>query len=99
LLPQLFVRVFKAVIWWMIIGWFGLPIAALGWLTGWLSVLWAAVHLAVVGRDERAWTFLEYGSTSLALLQAVILAVLDLTARRRRWRLELGLAASGRNES
>jgi hypothetical protein len=72
LFPRIFVRAFKAGIWLVIVMWFGLPMAALGWLTGWLSVAWAAVHLAFVRRDERAWTFLEYGSTSLALVLFIV---------------------------
>jgi hypothetical protein len=94
--------------------------AALGWLTGWLSVAWAAMHLAVVGRDDRAWTFFEYGSTALALvlfiacfsgvaffpwglaacvMQAVILTLLDLTVRRRKMPIDLGLVPSKGSES
>jgi hypothetical protein len=120
LFPLMMVRGFKACTWFVIIMWFGLPMAALGWLTGWLSVVWQAVHVGIVRRDERAWTFLEYGSTSLALLlfivcfsgvglfpwglaacamQAVILAVPDLTVRRRWMRMDLGFVASGSGES
>jgi hypothetical protein len=84
--------------------WFALPIVGLAYLTGWLSIAWAAVHVAIAGRGRRVWTFIEYGSTSMALLlfilnftaeklvpqglivvilQALLLTILDLTARKR----------------
>lgn len=52
--------------------WFGIPIVALAALTGWLSLAWAAGHLALARRGTRAWVFVEYGSTSMALLLFVV---------------------------
>lgn len=48
--------------------WFGAPILILAALTGWLSLAWAAGHVALARRGTRAWTFVEYGSTSMALV-------------------------------
>jgi len=48
--------------------WFGLPLLVLSYFTGWLSLLWAACHVALARHGRRAWVYLEYGSTSLAML-------------------------------
>ncbi len=52
--------------------WFGIPILALAFLTGWLSLAWAAGHLVLAKRGSRAWVFVEYGSTSMALVLFVV---------------------------
>lgn len=52
--------------------WFGTPIILLAISTGWLSLAAAAVHLALAPRRERHWVFVEYGSTSFALLLFVL---------------------------
>ena len=48
--------------------WYGVPMVALAAMTGWLNLPWAATHVALARRGTRHWVFLEYGSTSLALL-------------------------------
>jgi hypothetical protein len=54
---------------WLLIGvWFGLPIVGLAYFSGWLTIAWAAVHVVFANRRSRSWVFIEYGSTSLALL-------------------------------
>lgn len=48
--------------------WFGAPMLVLAAMTSWLAPLWAFVHIVIARRGTRRWVFLEYGSTSLALL-------------------------------
>ncbi|MBW3543921.1 MAG: hypothetical protein KY476_27040, partial [Planctomycetes bacterium] len=48
--------------------WYGMPMLALAAMTGWISLAVAAAHVALARRGTRHWVFLEYGSTSLALL-------------------------------
>jgi len=48
--------------------WFGIPIIGLASMTNWLSLAWVVVHMAIARRGTRTWTYLENGSTSLALL-------------------------------
>jgi len=52
--------------------WFGWPIIVLASHTGWLSLAAAAAHLALARRGERTWVFVEYGSTSLALVTFLV---------------------------
>lgn len=47
--------------------WFGFPIMMLSLHAGWFCLLAVAAHLAM-SRGERLWVFVEYGSTSFALL-------------------------------
>lgn len=48
--------------------WFGLPIIFLAFLSGWLNLIWAAVHIALARPGHRITMFIEYGATSFALL-------------------------------
>lgn len=52
--------------------WFGAPIAVLASMTGWLSLIGPIIHLLLAKRGERAWVFIEYGSTSMALLMFLL---------------------------
>lgn len=54
------------------LGWFGVPILALASKTGPMSLIAAAIHLVFARRQERHWVFVEYGSTSFALLLFVL---------------------------
>ena len=47
--------------------WFGLPILGLASLTGWLSLSWVLLDVLRAGSGQRRWTFLQHGSTSIAL--------------------------------
>jgi hypothetical protein len=47
--------------------WFGIPIIGLALISGWLNLIWAVVHVALARPGRRTFTFIEYGSTSLAL--------------------------------
>lgn len=47
--------------------WFGVPIIGLAAKTGWLSLIWVVVHVALAQPGRRTFTFMEYGSTSVAL--------------------------------
>jgi hypothetical protein len=69
---RIYVGIFQAFTWMLVVCWFGLPIIALAFLTGWLSLVWAAGHFVLAKRRERAWVFIEYGSTSTALLLFVM---------------------------
>jgi hypothetical protein len=48
--------------------WFGFPIMILSLHAGWFCLLAVAAHLAMARGGERLWVFVEYGSTSFALL-------------------------------
>ena len=48
--------------------WFGIPSIALAFYTGWLTIPLAVIHIACSKKGTRTWVFLEYGSTSFALL-------------------------------
>lgn len=52
--------------------WFGIPIIGLAALTNWLSLAWAVAHVSLAPRGTRTWTFLENGSTSLALVMFLV---------------------------
>ena len=52
--------------------WFGIPTIALAFLTGWLTIPAAAVHMLFAPKGSKVWVFLEYGSTSFALLLFVV---------------------------
>ena len=47
--------------------WYGLPILGLASLTGWLSLSWVLLDVLRAGGGRRRWTFLQHGSTSIAL--------------------------------
>lgn len=51
--------------------WYGIPIFALGAMTSWLSLIGFAIVLCTARRGERLWAYLEYGSSSMAMLLAV----------------------------
>ena len=53
--------------------WYGVPIVFLASFTGWLTILAAAVHIALAKKGTRTFVFLEYGSTSLALLLFLVM--------------------------
>ena len=53
--------------------WFGIPTIALAFFTGWLTIPLAIVHVAFSKKGTRTFVFLEYGSTSFALLLFFIL--------------------------
>ena len=57
--------------------WFGVPIVELAARTGWVSLGAAAVHLFAARPGERHWVFVEYGSTSFALLLLLVFSVAD----------------------
>jgi hypothetical protein len=103
-IPRVAVGGFRVWVWLFIGLWLGLPIVVLAYLTGWLSLVWAALHVALARRGSRAWAFFEYGSTSTALLlfvvcfsavrlfplgivvvllQATLLAILEVSAHER----------------
>lgn len=67
-----YAAVFRFFVWVFMGIWFALPVIALAYLTGWLSLIWAMVHIVLARRGTRAWTFVEYGSTSMALLLFVV---------------------------
>lgn len=48
--------------------WYGVPTLALAAMTGGFSLLGFAVHWLLAPRGTRTWVFLQYGSTSFALL-------------------------------
>ncbi len=48
--------------------WYGIPTIALAWMTEWLTIPVAIIHVAIAQKGTRTWVFLEYGSTSFALL-------------------------------
>lgn len=48
--------------------WYGVPAIVLVYFTGWLSIPIAIVHIALAKKGTRTFVFLEYGSTSFALL-------------------------------
>jgi hypothetical protein len=52
--------------------WFGWPILGLASHTGWLTLAAAVLHVALARREQRTWVFVEYGSTSLALLMFLV---------------------------
>ena len=52
--------------------WYGAPSLALAWMTGWLTIPAAVIHIALARKGTRTWVFLEYGSTSFALLLFVM---------------------------
>jgi hypothetical protein len=102
-IPRMAVGGFRVCVWLFIGLWLGLPIVVLAYFTGWLSLVWATLHVALARRGSRAWAFFEYGSTSIALLlfvvcfsagrlfplgivvvllQATLLAILELSARK-----------------
>jgi len=47
--------------------WYGLPILGLASVTGWLSLSWVLLDVLRAGNGQRRWTFLQHGSTSIAL--------------------------------
>lgn len=51
--------------------WYGGPIIVLGAMTNWLSLLGFPIVLFTARRGERLWAFLEYGSSSMAMVLAV----------------------------
>ena len=57
--------------------WYGLPTIVLGFMTDWLTIPVAIIHVALAKKGTRTWVFLEYGSTSFALLFFVILFSVD----------------------
>ena len=48
--------------------WYGIPAIALAFMTEWLTIPVAVIHIALAKKGTRTWVFLEYGSTSFALL-------------------------------
>lgn len=48
--------------------WYGLPAILLASMTSWYSLGWFVFHLIIAGKKRRRWTFIEHGSTSVALL-------------------------------
>ena len=48
--------------------WYGLPAILLAAMTSWYSLGWFVFHLIIAGKKRRRWTFIEHGSTSVALL-------------------------------
>lgn len=52
--------------------WFGAPMILLGMLSGWISLAWGLLHVLLAARDRRRWIFLEYGSTSMALVLFIL---------------------------
>lgn len=48
--------------------WYGAPIIGLAAMTNWYSLAWVALHILFAGKHRRQWTFLEHGSTSVALI-------------------------------
>jgi hypothetical protein len=102
-LTRMAVGGFRALVWLFIGLWLGLPIVVLAYLTGWLSLVWAVLHVALARHGWRLRAFFEYGSTSTALLlfvvcfsavrlfplgivvgllQATLLAILELSVRK-----------------
>lgn len=69
---RVYARVFRVVVCLGIGVWFAVPAIALAYLTGWLSLAWAASHVLLARRETRAWTFITYGSSSMALLLLVV---------------------------
>ena len=53
--------------------WYGFPSLALAWMTGWLTIPAAVIHIALARKGTRTWVFLEYGSTSFALLLFLVM--------------------------
>ena len=53
--------------------WYGVPSIALAFFTGWLTIPVAIVHIALAKKGTRTFVFLEYGSTSFALLLFLIM--------------------------
>ena len=48
--------------------WYGIPAITLAFMTEWLTIPVAVIHIALAKKGTRIWVFLEYGSTSFALL-------------------------------
>ena len=69
---RVYVRVFRVVVCLGMGVWLAVPAIALAYLTGWLSLAWAAFHVVLARRGTRAWTFITYGSSSMALLLWVV---------------------------
>ena len=42
-------------------------------MTGWLTIPAAVIHIALARKGTRTWVFLQYGSTSMALLLFVMM--------------------------
>ncbi len=53
--------------------WYGLPAIALAAMTSWYSLGWFVFHLVIAGKKRRRWTFIEHGSTSVALLLFLVM--------------------------
>ncbi|MCH2203632.1 MAG: hypothetical protein MK102_16815 [Fuerstiella sp.] len=47
--------------------WYGVPIVGLAMLTGWLNLAWVLLDVLRAGHGRRHWTFLQHGSTSMAM--------------------------------
>ena len=47
--------------------WYGVPILGLAMLTGWLNLAWVLLDVLRAGHGRRRWTFLQHGSTSMAM--------------------------------
>jgi len=47
--------------------WYGAPIIALAAMTNWYSLGWITLHVILAGKRYRRWSYLEHGSTSMAL--------------------------------
>jgi len=65
---KLFFLVFSGFVFLHMGFWFGIPTIALAFFTGWLTIPLALVHIALSKKGTRTFVFLEYGSTSFALL-------------------------------
>jgi hypothetical protein len=52
--------------------WFGIPIAALAFLTGWTNLAGALIYILWSKPGARLRTFVEYGSTSMAILLLIV---------------------------
>ena len=53
--------------------WYGLPAILLAAMTSWYSLGWFVFHLIIAGKKRRRWTFIEHGSTSVALLLFLVM--------------------------
>lgn len=58
--------------------WFGVPTIVLGFITDWLTIPVAIIHVALAKKGTRTWGYLEYGSTSFALLLFVFFFSADI---------------------
>jgi hypothetical protein len=52
--------------------WYLSPILGLAYVTGSLAPAWMLLHVVFAKRPDRTWVFLQYGSTSVALLLFVL---------------------------